>query len=245
VQRAQLLDRFVRAGLRDGGTLELPQLVQAMGEPATQDLRGVMVLPALLRAVGTPTDEASRQALATLRDWMDRGAHRRDLDGDGRYDDDAAVTLMDAWWPRLVRAQFEPTLRAPAFAAVQRLLAIGDHTAGDPTAPDFFDGWWGYVDKDLRALQDAPAPAGRFSRAYCGGGSPAACRAALQGALRDALTVSRARLYGKGACQDDPDAECFDRNRSTVAAGIDVPPAPFQNRPTFQQTVELARSMPR
>jgi hypothetical protein len=46
-------------------------------------------------------------------------------------------------------------------------------------------------------------------------------------------------------CQDDPDAQCFDRNRSTVAAGIDVPPAPFQNRPTFQQTVELTKALPR
>jgi hypothetical protein len=152
---------------------------------------------------------------------------------------------MDAWWPRLVRAEFEPALQAPGFAAVQRLLQIGDHTTGEPTAPDFFDGWWGYVDKDLRALGDEQAPAGRFSRVYCGDGSPAACRTALQGALREALSVTHAELYGKGDCQDDPDAECFDRNRSTVAAGIDVPPAPFQNRPTFQQTVELAGFLPR
>jgi acyl-homoserine lactone acylase PvdQ len=245
VQRAQLLDRFVRAGLRDGGKLRLEDLVHAMGEPATQDVRGVKVLPALLRAVGTPPDAASRQALATLRDWMLHGAHRRDLDGDGRYDDDAAVTLMDAWWPRLVRAEFEPALHAPAFAAVQQMLAIGDHTTGDPTAPDFFDGWWGYVHKDLRTLLNRRAPAGRFSRVYCGGGSPAACREALQASLREALRVTRAELYGKGDCQDDPDAECFDRNRSTVAAGIDVPPAPFQNRPTFQQTVALTSSAAR
>jgi len=245
VQRAQLLDRFVRAGLRNGGTLRLEDLVQAMGEPATQDLRGVKVLPTLLRAVGDPPDEASRRALATLRDWMAHGAHRRDLDGDGVYDDDAAVTLMDAWWPRLVRAEFEPTLQAPAFAAIQRMLAVGDHTTGDPTAPDFFDGWWGYVHKDLRTLLNRRDPAGRFSRVYCGGGSPSACRAALQASLREALGVTRAELYGKGDCQDDPDAECFDRNRSTIAAGIDVPPAPFQNRPTFQQTVALTRALPR
>jgi hypothetical protein len=44
---------------------------------------------------------------------------------------------------------------------------------------------------------------------------------------------------------DDPDAECFDRNRATIAAGVDMPPSPFQNRPTFQQTVELTRALPR
>ncbi len=216
-----------------------------MGEPATQDLRGVKVLQSLLRAVGTPSDAPSRRAIATLRDWMARGAHRRDLDGDGRYDDDAAVTLMDAWWPRLVEAEFEPALQAPAFAAVGGLLQVGDHTKGDPTAPDFFDGWWGYVQKDLRTLLDDREPAGRFSRVYCGGGSRAACRDALRSSLRAALGVTREQLYGRGDCEDDPDAECFDRNRSTVAAGIDIPPAPFQSRPTFQQTVELTRSLPR
>jgi hypothetical protein len=176
---------------------------------------------------------------------MTRGAHRRDLDGDGHYDDDAAVTLMDAWWPRLVKAEFEPSLHAGAFDEVQSMLQIGDHTKGDPTAPDFFDGWWGYVHKDLRTLLNHQPPAGRFSRVYCGGGSLAACRDALQASLRDALAVTRDQLYGKGDCAQDPDAECFDRNRSTIAAGIDVPPAPFQNRPTFQQTVELTRSLPR
>ena len=40
--------------------------------------------------------------MALLRGWAAGGAHRRDLDKDGRYDDDDAVTLMDAWWPRLV-----------------------------------------------------------------------------------------------------------------------------------------------
>jgi len=67
----------------------------------------------------------------------------------------------------------------------------------------------------------------------------------LQASLREALTVSRADLYGRGDCQDDPDAECFDRNRSTTAGTISVPPAPFQNRPTFQQTVEVTQHLPR
>jgi hypothetical protein len=30
-----------------------------------------------------------------------------------------------------------------------------------------------------------------------------------------------------------------------VAAGIDMPPFPFQNRPTFQQTVSVQQHAPR
>ena len=60
-----------------------------------------------------------------------------------------------------------------------------------------------------------------------------------------ALGVSRASLYGKGDCVSDADAECFDRNRSTQTSGVTVEPYAFQNRPTFQQVVELTRRLPR
>ena len=50
--------------------------------------------------------------------------------------------------------------------------------------------------------------------------------------------MSKQDLYGKGDCSNDPDPACYDQNRWTVASAIDVPPFPFQNRPTFQQTAE-------
>ena len=59
------------------------------------------------------------------------------------------------------------------------------------------------------------------------------------------MGVTRQQLYGRGDCRDDPQASCFDATRSTIASGIDIDPFPFQNRPTFQQTVELKRSVPR
>ena len=58
-------------------------------------------------------------------------------------------------------------------------------------------------------------------------------------------TVDPVTLYGRGDCKDDADAQCFDRNRSTIAGAISVPPVPFQNRPTFQQTVEVTQHLPR
>ena len=59
------------------------------------------------------------------------------------------------------------------------MLQIGDHTGGSPDAPDFYDGWWGYVSKDLRDIF-GPKPKGAWSRDYCGGGSKEKCRALLQ-----------------------------------------------------------------
>ena len=123
------------------------------------------------------------------------------------------------------------------------MLGVGDHTRSSPNAPDYFGGWWGYVYKDLRDLF-GPAPHGAYSRVYCGNGSRSACRDALRSSLHDALGVSAADLYGHGDCAGDPEPDCWDQNRSTVASGISMPPDPFQNRPTFQQTVSVKHPVP-
>ncbi len=151
---------------------------------------------------------------------------------------------MDAWWPRLLAAEFGGPLGRPAFDSLKTMLPIGDHTTGDPTAPDFFDGWHGYVSKDLRAVLGRKVRGG-WSRKYCGGGSLSRCRSLLRASLRAALGVTPEQLYGRGACKDDPEPSCFDQNRSTVASAVDIPAFPFQNRPTFQQTIELSHDVPR
>ncbi len=127
--------RPARAG--DGGT----------GEPG----------PARLRAAAAPAASgrqaaagAAAHAVAELRAWHAAGSHRRDLNRDGVDESNAAVELMDAWWPKLVGAEFRPALGRVAFERLEGMIAIGDHTGGSPQAPDFFDGWWGYVSNDLR-----------------------------------------------------------------------------------------------
>lgn len=243
LQRMQMLRSFVRRGTRGKRTMTLAGLVRAMEEPATQDLRAVGLLPVLLRALGRPPSGELREAKRALRRWYEAGGHRRDLDRDGAYEHDGAVTLMDAWWPRLVGAAFRPALGGPLYEQLGERLPVGDHTGVAPDAPAFFDGWWGYVSKDLRAIF-GKRPRGAFSRPYCGGGSRKRCRAALRESLAEALEVGPEQLYGHGACEDDPQASCWDRNRSIIASGVSMPPFPFQNRPTFQQTVALERSVP-
>lgn len=248
LHRSQMISDKVRAGTRGAAKMTLAELVRAMEKPATQDLRGYRLLGLLLRAMGKPGQGAVGDAMRTLRAWRRAGSHRRDLDGDGVYENEAGVVLMDAWWPLLVEAQFRPALGGRAFEQLLSMLADGDHTRRDPTAPDdfggapdFFGGWWGYSSKDLRTLLGSRVPAWR--RAYCGRGSRKACRQALRRSLREALGVTREQLYGRGDCSDDPAPDCFDRNRSIVASGISIGDFPFQNRPTFQQTVSVTRNL--
>jgi acyl-homoserine lactone acylase PvdQ len=246
LQRSQMISDKVRAGTRGKRKMTIAQLVGAMEEPATQDLRGYRLLPTIFRAIGKPKSAALRRALVKLRAWQRAGAHRRDLDRDGIDEHNAAIELMDAWWPRLVTAEFKPSLGRRAFDDLEGMIAIGDHTGGSPRAPDYFDGWWGYVAKDLGKLF-GPKPRGNWSRAHCGKGSKRRCRAILQRSLRAALKVKPAHLYGggNGACAANPGPACFDQNRPVVTSGITLGPFPFQNRPTFQQVVTLSRRLGR
>jgi acyl-homoserine lactone acylase PvdQ len=246
LQRQQMIADKVRAATKGKGKMSIVELIQAMEEPATEDLRGYRLLPAIFKAVGKPSSPQLRKALATLRAWHKAGAHRRDLNRDGVDEETPAIELMDAWWPKLVSAEFKPVLGADAFERLQGMLQIGDHTGGSPDAPDFYDGWWGYVSKDLRTLF-GPKPKGAYSRIYCGNGSKKKCRAALQRSLRAALKVTPAQMYGggNGDCAANPQPACFDQNRPQVTSGIELKPFPFQNRPTFQQVVTLIQRLPR
>ena len=100
--------------------------------------------------------------------------------------------------------------------------------------------------RKVRKKSKPPAVRGRYSRVYCGNGSLRACRAALLASLSDALGVSRPDLYGQsGPCKSDAQASCFDKNRWTIASAISIPPFAFQNRPTFQQVIELTHTLGR
>ena len=53
--------------------------------------------------------------MAKLRGWVQSGAHRRDRDRNGSYEHAEAIRILDALWPRWMRAQFEPSLGAELF----------------------------------------------------------------------------------------------------------------------------------
>jgi hypothetical protein len=246
VQRQQMIADHIRADIKGGKKITIAQLVQSMEESATEDLRGVKILPLLLKAIGTPKSAKLRSAVAELQTWHDHGSHRRDLDRNGEDEENAAVELMDAWWPILLQREFKPVLGANAYEHLSQMLETGSYTGGSPTEPSFDDGWWGYVSKDLRDVF-GPKPKAPWSRKYCGGGNKQKCVVELERSLKEALAIKPATMYGggDGACASDPQPSCFDANRPQETAGIELGDFPFQNRPTFQQAVTLTQRLPR
>jgi acyl-homoserine lactone acylase PvdQ len=244
--RSQMIADRVKAGIEGKKKMTIAQLIQAMEEPATEDLRGYRLLPVIFKAIGKPRSAKLRQALSVLKTWHRHGAHRRDLDRNGEDEETPAIELMDAWWPKLLEGEFRPVLGKQAYERLEGMVHTGSVVGGSPTAPDYDDGWYSYVDKDLRDLF-GPKPRAPWSRAYCGDGSKARCRAMLEKTLKAALKVSPAQLYGggNGECAANPQPSCFDQNRPTVTGGVSLPPFPFQNRPTFQQVVTLTQKLPR
>jgi acyl-homoserine lactone acylase PvdQ len=243
VYRSQLIEDRIKADIAHGRKMTIAQLVQAMEEPATEDIRAVKLWPILRRALGKPRNGALRGAIGELNAWAAAGGHRRDLNKDGHDEFTSAIELMDAWWPRLLQAEFSPML-GPAFAAVKNVNIFGDTS--------FSDGWYGYVSKDLRRLF-GHGERGRYSRIYCGDDRRRhlrmralrrRCRRALQASLGAALNVKPQELYG-GTCPKDPEPACADQNTFTYASAIHIPSFPYQNRPTFQQVVTLTQHLPR
>ena len=250
IYRSQLIEDHIKSDLAGGHKMNIAQLVQAMDLAATEDVRIVKLWPLLRQVIGSPSNAALANAVDELNAWYAAGGHRWDLSKSGTYSNNAAIELMDAWWPKLLAAEFEPRLGPTVFGDLKGMLGFGSvYTGTDPNEPDFAQGWFGYVSRDLLDLLAAhsgrrPGPSA-YTKIYCGNGSFNRCRSVLRNSLLSAMSVTPAQMYGYGACQSNPQPSCFDKDEWTDASAISLPAFPFQNRPTFQQVVELTRTLPR
>ena len=250
VYRSQSLDTGVRRRLRGGRKITAAELVNAMEDAATVDLRGTQVLPWALRVIGAPKDAKLRAAVKRLRGWYSAGSHRIDRNRDGAYDHAGAVALMDAWWPRWMRAEFEPVLGRKLFNGIAGMNSLVNepNNGGQHLGSAWQAGWYGYAQKDLRTLLGRRVR-GRYSRVYCGRGKLGRCRAALRKSLKAALAVPPSKLYsGDAVCREaqrDGSQTCFDSLYFRPLGAITQPVQPWQNRPTYQQVVEIPKRLPR
>ncbi|MGI8512816.1 MAG: penicillin acylase family protein, partial [Solirubrobacteraceae bacterium] len=177
-------------------------------------------------------------AIATLTAWNRSGAHRRDRDNSGTYEDAEAVRIMDAWWPRLVKAFFEPTMGPALYpAAIGEEIDNAPNNHGDHLGSAYQDGAYSVVQKDLRTIARRRVR-GRFAVRFCGGGNLLRCRAALVASLQSALGVSAAELYRTDDCANG-DQRCYDEVRFRPLGGVTQKPIHWINRPTYQQAVEI------
>jgi hypothetical protein len=246
VHRGDLLDDRVGKLVAAGGVTRA-SLTRAMADAAVTDLRAEDVLPKLLKVIGTApvTDPAAAEAVHALDAWVSAGGKRAETSaGSTTYAHADAIRIMDAWWPLLVKAEFEPGLGSELYNAMTANLTVdeapsaGHGPTGSHAGSAFQYGWWSYVDKDIRAVLGEPVR-GPLARTYCGNGDLSACRDVLLGTLKQAAGKSAAEVYpGDDQCAAG-DQWCADSVVQRPLGGIEHDRISWQNRPTYQQVVEF------
>jgi acyl-homoserine lactone acylase PvdQ len=243
VYRSLALEDRIKARLRAGKRFTREQLVAAMEDAATVDVRGAYLLPTVLDVIGTPSSAQDRAAVSLLRSWARKGAHRVDRARTGAYADQAAIALLDAWWdPVAAGAQGDPAalpkevLRGVLGSLVDQLPQGLDDHPRQGIGSSFNDvAWYGYVSKDLRRVLGRPERS-PYSRVYCG--SRSACRTRLLASLHAAVTALL-KAQGVGSVTALTYDKHQDDIRSVTAGVVGVRPIDWQNRPTFQQAVHF------
>ncbi|MET7428877.1 penicillin acylase family protein [Streptomyces flaveolus] len=245
VHRGNLLDDRVKKLVAAGGVTRT-KLVQAMADAGLADLRAEDVLPKLLKVVTSSpvTDSTAAAAVSKLQAWVTAGAKRTETSaGSRKYADADAIRILDAWWPLLVKAEFEPGLGSDLYTAITGNLPVdeapsaGHGPTGSHAGSSFQYGWWSYVDKDIRAVLGESVQGG-LARKYCGGGTLTACRDTLISTLKQAAGLTTAQVYpGDDQCSAG-DQWCADSIVQRTLGGIKHGRISWQNRPTFQQVVE-------
>lgn len=245
VHRGNLLEDRVKKLVAAGGVTR-SSLTKAMADAALADLRAEDVLPKLLKVINssTVTDTTAAAAVTKLSDWVTAGAKRKETSaGSKAYANADAIRILDAWWPLLVKAEFQPGLGTDLYTAFSNNLPTDESpsAAHGPTGAhagsSFQYGWWSYVDKDIRAVLGESVQGG-LSQKYCGGGSLSACRDALISTLKTAAGLTAAQVYpGDDQCSAG-DQWCADSIVQRTLGGIKHGKITWQNRPTYQQVVE-------
>ncbi|MEU8970040.1 penicillin acylase family protein [Streptomyces monashensis] len=245
VHRGNLLDDRVKKLVAAGGVTRT-QLVQAMANAAVADLRAEGVLPKLLKVINSSavSDPTAAAAVNKLQAWITAGAGRTETSaGSKTYADADAIRILDAWWPLLVKAEFEPGLGSDLYTDLTNNLYIdeapsaGHGPTGAHAGSSFQYGWWSYVDKDIRAVLGENVQGG-LAEKYCGGGDLGSCRNILISTLDQAAGMTAAQVYPGDSLCSAGDQWCADSIVQRTLGGIKHGNISWQNRPTFQQVVE-------
>lgn len=128
VHRGNLLDDRVKKLVAAGGVTRT-SLVKAMSDASLEDLRAEDVLPKLLQVINssTVTDTTAAAAVSKLSAWVTAGAKRTETSaGSKTYANADAIRILDAWWPALVQAEFQPGLGSDLYTAFTNNLYIDE-----------------------------------------------------------------------------------------------------------------------
>jgi len=238
VFRSLSLDERLRAKLTSGTPLTRADMVNAMEDAGSVDLRGSQVLPYALALIGT--EPGLTTVLGKLSAWASSGAHRRDKDQSGFYDDQSAVATMDEWYPRMITAVFDGQL-----SGLYNLIPMTKDDAPGPVGSAYIAGYYGYLQRVFKMALGTSAVS--YAQLRCADGTAAGCRAGLVSSLNAAVSALTT-LYGSAnpddwkvqatGCTSATQPAC-DQIEHTVVGIVSVPPIHWINRPTWQQVVQV------
>ena len=141
---------------------------------------------------------------------------------------------MDAWYPRLVHAAFDGQL-----SAVYGLIPMGfdDAPSNGNVGSSYIDGYYGYLSKTFRQALGRRVR-GRFRALHCADGTRRGCAAALRQSLHAAVAELTA-TFGSASPATWHANPRADDIHFALGGLATVPSIPWQNRPTFQQVVQV------
>lgn len=258
VHRGDLLDRLVGPAVRSGTKLDRAALARLVEKAGLTDLRGIEVLDELVRVLQSQpvTDAALAATVGQLKAWKADGALRVETaKGSKVYKHAEAIRVFDAWWPLLVAGEFKASLGDDLFQNMINALQLNQSASGKQrgqiatlgagteaqvqhAGSAYQYGWWGYVDKDLRAVLGEPVTGG-LGDVHCGRGSLAQCRTMLLDTLRAAAAQPAATVYPADDACAAGNQWCADAIRQSPLGGVSHPLISWQNRPTYQQVVSF------
>lgn len=205
----------------------LATVTGAMNAAATEDVREVLLWPVLrdVLARGTAPSARATQMVALLQQWHDQGGSRLDRNLDGKIDAPGAAILDTAWDGLANAAMCGPLGMALCDQLDGRMSRFDAPPAGQ------YDGWYQYMNKDLRTLLGRRVK-GPFKTRFCGQGNLARCSTDLWAAL-DAAGATL-------AAQQGPDPAAW--RADATAERIKFTPLPlitmrYTNRPSGIQIV--------
>ena len=212
-----------------------------MGNAGTQDLRGVEVLPYALKVIGHPSNPDLAEAVTALQCMGRQGAHRISREHPGRNRASTTrPTRFGSWTPGgrcWSRPSSSRSSGASLLGQIESEFPINDEpghgTSGSHLGSAFDVGFYGIVQKDLRAALGERVR-GPLNRVYCGNGSLSAA-ARRWTSLSQAIAETPQQVYPADSVCAAGDQMCSDSIQFRAIGAITQPLIEWINRPTFQQ----------
>ena len=235
IHRVDLLDDKMHDLLDGTGKAELSDLVDVIGQSATQDTRSLYLGPKMLKWASTKkdADDQYNAAIDAVREWIASGAHRLNSDDDDVMEQGPALAVFDAWYDKLVHKVYDDELGEDGYALL--MAPVSDFN------PSEGNSFWFDMSSYLKNLFNRKT-ATRLALPYCDDRTTddqrESCASMVIAALDEALTQL-------AADQGSPNVSQWTKPREDIVFQEfgygSVDPIHWQNRGTHNHATEMLK----